>query len=429
MPGLALSREQLLEQVWGLEFPGGTRTVDQHVAQLRAKLDGALTHRDAARRRLQAGAAVNAPLGQAVERGAEGTPLRAADVTQTSATVAGPAAQPATGTSRRDVLPLALGLAFGPCALFLAGLFFVSLLRRVASPIGYSTLADLVLVVLGLLIPVGVVAAVVVLVRGGRASSASPFGAGGAAGPSAVGASHGIPDRRPRWVMLIAAAAVAAASLLFFVAVDALGLSYGVLGGLIILGAAAFAVVGVAAAVVVAARALVPGRTTSLRTRAFFVIAIAVLIPSFCLAALGVWAYYRSWETATALTSDQARYQAGELATEIASVQRQQGRFTPAERASLSGAIAQMYGVQGHVEGAQLATLAQIRETRTLPGWAIRSLERRGYAIGATQAGAAAGERHPEIVAWRVGPQVVRYFVPVWTEGTVSPPVPVDRLF
>jgi DNA-binding response OmpR family regulator len=36
--GLALSREQLLEQVWDLEFPGGTRTVDQHVAQLRAKL-------------------------------------------------------------------------------------------------------------------------------------------------------------------------------------------------------------------------------------------------------------------------------------------------------------------------------------------------------------------------------------------------------
>ena len=41
--GLVLTREQLLEQVWGLEFPGGTRTVDQHVAQLRAKLGGALT--------------------------------------------------------------------------------------------------------------------------------------------------------------------------------------------------------------------------------------------------------------------------------------------------------------------------------------------------------------------------------------------------
>jgi len=41
-PGLALSREQLLERVWGLEFPGGTRTVDQHVAQLRAKLGDSL---------------------------------------------------------------------------------------------------------------------------------------------------------------------------------------------------------------------------------------------------------------------------------------------------------------------------------------------------------------------------------------------------
>ena len=40
--GLALSREQLLERVWGLEFPGGTRTVDQHVAQLRAKLGESL---------------------------------------------------------------------------------------------------------------------------------------------------------------------------------------------------------------------------------------------------------------------------------------------------------------------------------------------------------------------------------------------------
>jgi DNA-binding response OmpR family regulator len=41
--GLVLTREQLLEHVWGLEFPGGTRTVDQHVAQLRAKLGGSLT--------------------------------------------------------------------------------------------------------------------------------------------------------------------------------------------------------------------------------------------------------------------------------------------------------------------------------------------------------------------------------------------------
>ena len=36
--GLVFSREVLLDRVWGIEFPGGTRTVDQHVAQVRAKL-------------------------------------------------------------------------------------------------------------------------------------------------------------------------------------------------------------------------------------------------------------------------------------------------------------------------------------------------------------------------------------------------------
>lgn len=36
--GVVISREKLLERVWGLTFPGGTRTVDQHVAQLRTKL-------------------------------------------------------------------------------------------------------------------------------------------------------------------------------------------------------------------------------------------------------------------------------------------------------------------------------------------------------------------------------------------------------
>ncbi len=37
-PGAVLSRERLLELAWQGEFPGGTRTVDVHVAQLRAKL-------------------------------------------------------------------------------------------------------------------------------------------------------------------------------------------------------------------------------------------------------------------------------------------------------------------------------------------------------------------------------------------------------
>ena len=36
--GLVLSREQLLERVWGYEHPGATRTVDVHVRQLRKKL-------------------------------------------------------------------------------------------------------------------------------------------------------------------------------------------------------------------------------------------------------------------------------------------------------------------------------------------------------------------------------------------------------
>ena len=36
--GVVLSRDRLLELVWGGEFAGGTRTVDVHVAQLRAKL-------------------------------------------------------------------------------------------------------------------------------------------------------------------------------------------------------------------------------------------------------------------------------------------------------------------------------------------------------------------------------------------------------
>jgi DNA-binding response OmpR family regulator len=37
-PGMVLSRDVLLDRVWGVEYPGGTRTVDVHVAQLRRKL-------------------------------------------------------------------------------------------------------------------------------------------------------------------------------------------------------------------------------------------------------------------------------------------------------------------------------------------------------------------------------------------------------
>jgi DNA-binding response OmpR family regulator len=38
-PGEVLSREQLLNEVWGVEYYGTTRTLDQHIAQLRKKVE------------------------------------------------------------------------------------------------------------------------------------------------------------------------------------------------------------------------------------------------------------------------------------------------------------------------------------------------------------------------------------------------------
>jgi DNA-binding response OmpR family regulator len=37
-PGRVFTREQLLSDVWGYDYFGGTRTVDVHVRRLRAKL-------------------------------------------------------------------------------------------------------------------------------------------------------------------------------------------------------------------------------------------------------------------------------------------------------------------------------------------------------------------------------------------------------
>jgi two-component system alkaline phosphatase synthesis response regulator PhoP len=39
---MVLSREQLLDLVWGFDFAGQTRTVDMHIANLRAKLSNSL---------------------------------------------------------------------------------------------------------------------------------------------------------------------------------------------------------------------------------------------------------------------------------------------------------------------------------------------------------------------------------------------------
>ncbi len=38
-PGHVFTREQLLNKVWGYDYPGETRTVDTHIKRIRAKLD------------------------------------------------------------------------------------------------------------------------------------------------------------------------------------------------------------------------------------------------------------------------------------------------------------------------------------------------------------------------------------------------------
>ncbi|MGZ4691967.1 MAG: response regulator transcription factor [Acidimicrobiia bacterium] len=42
-PGLALSRQQILDGVWGYDWFGDVRTVDVHIAQVRKKLGGSAT--------------------------------------------------------------------------------------------------------------------------------------------------------------------------------------------------------------------------------------------------------------------------------------------------------------------------------------------------------------------------------------------------
>lgn len=44
--GLVMTREKLLNLAWGFEYFGQTRTVDVHIAQLRAKLEGSEVHID-----------------------------------------------------------------------------------------------------------------------------------------------------------------------------------------------------------------------------------------------------------------------------------------------------------------------------------------------------------------------------------------------
>ena len=38
-PNRVITREELLNEVWGIEYYGTTRTLDQHIAQLRKKVE------------------------------------------------------------------------------------------------------------------------------------------------------------------------------------------------------------------------------------------------------------------------------------------------------------------------------------------------------------------------------------------------------
>jgi DNA-binding response OmpR family regulator len=42
--GRALSREQLIEQVWGRDYYGDDRVVDVHIGRLRKKIEDDATH-------------------------------------------------------------------------------------------------------------------------------------------------------------------------------------------------------------------------------------------------------------------------------------------------------------------------------------------------------------------------------------------------
>jgi two-component system, OmpR family, response regulator len=82
-PGVVLTRDVLLEDVWGTDFPGETRTVDVHVGEVRRKLgpDGppietvrGVGYRlvPPVRERLPAGAADHAPAAEPAPDGASG---------------------------------------------------------------------------------------------------------------------------------------------------------------------------------------------------------------------------------------------------------------------------------------------------------------------------------------------------------------------
>jgi signal transduction histidine kinase len=327
--------------------------------------------------------------------------------------------------SPRATYTLAATVAVISCLVLLAAVMIVVAGRVLGLYYSAGPFVDLFLVVgvVAGLAGLGAAAVIAILAAARRSSgvqSAAP----------AAGASVTASPARRRVVLLGVAAVIVAASILLFLMFDALSLGYGVLGKLVQLGVAAVAIAGVVAAVIVLAAAMLPGRATSLRTRAFGVIVMVVLIPSFCLAALGVWAYYRSWETAESLYTSQASYRAQELNQEIGGL-FQLRYLTPAERAFLSRAIVEQFSLRGHSAGALTGDFGTVTNpsNHILPGWAIRSLRRNGYAITSLHRLESAGTPNTQIVAWRTPNHGVRYYTDYWGDlQTFQPMTPVSRL-
>jgi hypothetical protein len=271
-----------------------------------------------------------------------------------------------------------------------------------------------------------------------------------ATGEAAAPGPAGPPVRsRRRTPLLIVAGVVAGVScLVLLIAVTAIAvlrsggysLGYGFDARIFLGVVGLIAMSGLIAAIVIALLALRPTaapasgagrRATSLRTRSFFVIAVAVLIPSLCLAGFGVWAYYKSWQTAGVLYTGQASYRASQLNAEIQSLAKAPTHFTAAERASLSQAIVGQFSVNGHSAGALLGDLAAVVDpnSHVLPAWASRSVKQKGYAIGVWKGPADAGRSDLSIVAWRTGPDRVYYYTDYWGDlQSIRPYAPLTRL-
>ena len=346
--------------------------------------------------------------------------------------------------SGRGHLVLAAALVVVPVFLFLLGLAFISVLRRASSSLGYGAFADLGYFFLALLIPAGIVAAVVVLLVGRRRAGVASVGgvSVSAVGSSPVApepsASQPPPGSADRGHLFVAAALLLGPILLFLAGLMfvmmlrragyPLGYDWWVDIGFIVLALLIPAGIVAALVVLVLGRG---GRGTSLRTRAFVVIAIVVLVPSLCLAGFGVWAYYKSWDRAAALYEGQATYRAQLLQNEIEGLNYSPAHFTAAEKARLAVAIVGQHSWYGHPEGAVQTSLAYVRQSKALPAWMVRALAGQGWAIG--NAGAPATRESPhggDVVAW-VGPKGIVY---VYAAGWSAPSqitayAPITRLF